>query len=272
MSTGTRWQRARGHLRRRQLDLFVVGCGKSGTTSLARMFDDYRSGHEVGATRLLPLSTDVLVGRRSPDSSRAKFELRRRHVRYKLEVDSAPFLVPFARTLARIYPHARFVLPIRDCFSWLDSQVDWQHRFPQAPGSLRHERRQALFTPSEFEYAAEDRPLRSLGVLPVAAYLQSWTDVNTAVLDTVPADRLLVVRTEDLDDSTERLATFAGVPPASVHRAHANRNDERSHLVARVPTSFVVEQARTRCSSLMEQYWGPDWPALVTRIAPAPRD
>ncbi len=100
----------------------------------------------------------------------------------------------------------------------------------------------------------------------VSSYLRWWVAWNESVLRAVPPDRLLVVRTEDLDGSAAVLARFAGVPESTVHPAHANHRTRRLALLSGVPASFVEEQARRHRGAPMERFWGPDWPDLVARL------
>jgi hypothetical protein len=237
-------RRLPAHPRRRRLHVYGVGTGKSGTTTLARMFGEYRAAHEVDPARMVPISTAVIDGDLALDSRRVRFELRRRRARFHLEVDSAPFLNPLTESLAALFPDARFVLTLRDCFSWLDSTVEWERLIPTQDVPLFAPMRTALYRQYPNDFALEEAPLRDAGLRPVANYLRVWAKRNTAVLRGVPAARLLVVRTEDLSGSAESLARFAGVPVRTVHAAHANANSVRSRVLADVPREFIVERAR----------------------------
>jgi len=254
-----------GHLRRRRLHLYGVGLGKSGTTTLTRMFSEYRAAHEVGAERFVPVTVGVLSGQYAPDSRRVRFELRRRDVRFHLEVDSAHFLNPVAETLASLFPEARFVLTLRDCFSWLDSTVEHDFRDPE-PDALWAPLRAVQNGSLGAFFAPEEAPLRDAGLPPVASLLRRWAKRNRTVLDGVPSERLLVVRTEDLSGAADTLARFAGVPVGTVHPAHANANVDHGGVLSEVPREFIVERALQHCAGLMEKHWGPDWTDLQDRL------
>ena len=234
---------------------------------MARMFDSYRAAHEVDLARLERLATAAFTGELEADSERARAELRRRSRRFHLDVDVAGLLSPFAGTLARLYLDAKFILLIRDCFSWLDSRIE---KNIGNPGHVSSAIYAARYMRQVDPFQREEAALRDAGMLPIASYLRAWAEVSEGVLRDVPADRLLVVRTEDLDQSAGVLARFAGVPEHRVTPAHANHRSSRRGLLADVPPSFVVAQAREHCSGLMARYWGPDWPDLANRL-PASR-
>ena len=260
--------RARAHLQPRRLRLYGTGNGRSGTTTLARMFRAYRVAHEIDQERSWVLATRVLTGEWDVNSWRVRSALRRRDLRYHLEVDVAGHMAPLAPALAQMHDDARFVLLVRDCFSWLGSVVDQRSIIPRDRGrryfQAKYQRHGATFAP-------EESALREADVFPVASFLQGWADGIQRVLDGVPAERLLVVRTEDIDTSVELLARFAGVPASTLQPNHANRNSSPVGLVGEVPTEFVVAQARAHCAPIMERYWGPDWTDLACRLPESSR-
>jgi hypothetical protein len=228
------------------------------------MFGWYRAAHEADRLRTQALATRVLLGELDADSARVRAALRRRSVRYNLEVDVAGFMSVFAGTLAHLYADAKIVLLIRDCFSWLDSAADQRQRAVDADVTQRY--LHAKYLRHGDQFASDEVVLEEAGLVPISSWLQSWAEVNQRVLDAVPPDRLLVVRTEDLDASAEVLARFAGVPESTVRPMHANRNPSPTGLLGQVPAEFVLERAREYCAPLMERFWGTDWCDLATRL------
>jgi hypothetical protein len=158
---------------------------------------------------------------------------------------------------------------LRDCISWLDSRVEWDRKLPPDTVPVLAPLREARYGRYPEHFAPEEAVLREAGLRPLASYLRAWTDENAGVVRDVPAERLLVVRTEDLDGAAGTLARFAGVPEGTVHPVHANANADRVGLLAEIPREFVVERAQQHCTALMARFWGPDWCALQDRL-PAP--
>jgi Sulfotransferase domain len=233
------------------------------------MFGSYRAAHEINRDRVRAVGARVLTGELDADSARVRAELRRRSMRYHLEVDVAGHMAVFAGPLARMYSDARFVLLIRDCFSWLDSVVDQQLR-SLSEGRVRDAYYQAKYLRYDDTFDRAEAPLRDAGLIPIASWFRGWAEANQRVLGAVPPDRLLVVRTEDLDDSVAMLAQFAGVPESTIRLVHANRNPSPTGLLGAVPASYVVEQARRHCGPIMERAWGANWTDLCNRIPPHP--
>src|SRR5215831_15548608 len=106
-------RRAAVQVQPRRVHVYNVGCPKTGTTTVSRMFPVYRAAHECNPEGMLPFATAVLNGELASDAPKVRRALRYRSVRFHLEVDAASFLTPFTSTLVELYPKARFVLTIR---------------------------------------------------------------------------------------------------------------------------------------------------------------
>src|SRR5262245_1998795 len=112
-----------GHNRVRRTRLYCVGTGKSGTHSIASMFSkNVRAGHEPEAVPLM----EKFIAWKGARLDEAQFTqwLRARDRRLALEVDSSTLNRDIAGILVREFPGARFVLTIRDCYSWCNSHMN----------------------------------------------------------------------------------------------------------------------------------------------------
>ena len=249
-------------LRRRRFRLYGVGAARSGTTSLTAMLGAYRSAHEVDSQRLIRLAADVHAGDVALDSSHIRRVFRYRSVRFNLEADVAGHLNSFAGPIARLYPDAQLALLVRDCFSWLNSRIELALRRPAVD---------AVRFPASHDgpHHSLEQSLEAAGVRPIASYLRRWADITAGIIDAVPAERLLVIRTEDLDESVPRLAAFIGVAPATIRVVHTNRTTAPTGLLAQVPAAFVVDQAEAvGVPPIMERFWGNEWRSLAESRLP----
>jgi hypothetical protein len=255
--------------RPRRFQLYVVGLGGTGTTTLTDIFGHYRSAHEVDGRRMPPIASAARMGTLSP--RRRHWEMRRRNLRFGLEVDSAAFLTLFVPELARMYPRARFVVLVRDCFTWMDTRIEKWLRNGETLTDLSDWAGPYRWADYGVKFAVEptpdDAPLVHRGLPSVGSLAKRWGAAYEGVLACSPPDRTLVVRTEDLDTSLERLAEFAGVDVATL-RAGVRRNSvaTREHLFSRLAHDHVVREAERYCAPVMEEFWGPDWRALAHRV------
>lgn len=196
---------------------FGVGCAKTGTNSLARMFArDHRSAHEPAKQALLEL---ILTG---AQAGNAEFRAAVRGLLdpLDLEMNASQLNGYIVETLVALYPDAKFVLTIREPAGWVRSFANHQlTRGELARGSLWARFRNLRFL-------GEDRPDGN-ALYTLDQYLGFWLSHNLNVLGVVPCERLLVVRTEHLDAEIPRLAEFLAIDAATIAPARANEGAYR---------------------------------------------
>jgi Sulfotransferase domain len=236
----------------RRLRLYGVGMGKSGTHSLAAVFErDYRAAHEPDAKELMELLFDVWAGVR-PWSAVAQL-LQDRDARLDLEVDASLVNGEVVSDLVALWPEARFVLTVRDPRSWLDSMANH---------SLAHETpdhwtrwRDIRFRADELTHPPEEEALAARGLYTLDGYLGSWARHNRMVLEAVPEERLFVVRTEDLGARLDELAAFAGVPRETLDedRAHEFPAAGRFDVLGELDPGYLQARIDHHCGDLLSR-------------------
>jgi hypothetical protein len=252
----------------RRFHAYCVGTGKSGTHSIAGMFRAaYRTAHEPETGPLIDVIVAELEGRMAGPAV-ARW-LRRRDRRLWLEMDSSGLNAAVIGHLVALFPEARFVLTIRDCYTWLDSllnhQLTRQHQLPPQIAASWRKLREARYPPAVRVYSPGEEVLQENGLYPIGAYLKQWASQNRTVLKTVPPDRLLVLRTDGIGDSAGRLAAFLGIPPDTVDgaQAHLYRRNAEAGMLARIDRSLIEERVAEHCRELMGLYF-PEIPDMTS--------
>jgi Sulfotransferase domain len=232
--------------------LYGVGTGKSGTHSLAAVFErHYRSAHEAEAKELMEVLFEVWAGTRPwSDVSAVLVE---RDARLDLEVDASLVNGEVVSDLVALHPDARFVLTVRDPWSWLDSMAN--HSLAHATPDHWTRWRDLRFRSAELTHPPEEAVLAEHGLYTVDGYLGSWARHNRMVLEAVPADRLFVVRTEDLGARLGQLATFAGVPAATLDasRVHEFPAAGQYGVIAQLDPEYVAERIDHHCGEIQRR-------------------
>ena len=237
-------------IRPRSFTGFVVGNAKTGTSSLHAMFRGaYRSAHEPEAEMLIPVVSDLLRGR--TDVAIEEF-LTKRDARLRLELESSSPLVPVVPHLVRLFPDARFVLTVRDPRSWFASQASHLIRNNEMRGTFWQLWREARFAGHEF--SNHDQPLRDAGLYPLAGFLSWWTRHNQIVLDAVPPERLLIVKTNDIGPRGAQIASFLGADPRKISL-------KNSHMLkglglfdpGLLDDGYLIEQIERFCGPMVRQ-------------------
>lgn len=250
---GRRWTGAGPHVRR--FHAFGVGLAKTGTSSLAECFAEYRSGHEFMFQETVEELGRLAEGRSTALELR-EF-LRRRDAAVGLELDSASFHHFYIEHLLEEFPSAAIVYTVRDCLSWTESFLQMMLRnyarraadgIPEWQLTLGR-LMVGVFDPGAF--ASHARLVRELPDL-VEGYLSYWARANRRVLDVLPAERSLCVRTGGLSSSLPNVARFVGADPARLRpdAFHANAGDYREPLLATLDPAWLSERAREHCGAV----------------------
>lgn len=240
--------------RSRKTHLYCVGTAKSGTSSIGALFgDSLHARHEAESEQVI----DTILKLESGEMSAAALRryLIRRDRRLHLEIDSSQLNFFFLDVLVNLFPDARFILTLRDPFSWVDSFINHQlsrsapHKWPLL--------RDLRFQANAFIHPPEEAVLAENELYTLDGYFSYWASHNRTVLDTVPPERLLVVRTHEISERTSEISAFAGVPAAAANqqRSHVNRARRRYHLLNQIDGAHIHERAEAHCQSLMREYF-----------------
>ena len=250
-------------LRPRRTDLCCCGLSKTGTHSLAGVFEGYKSVHHPDQDLRLGLAIAWLKGELDP--AQARRTLQRRDHALWLEMESSSLGGILIEPLAHACPNKKFILTVRDPLAWCDSWIDHNINRPPDLSSLWGMLDQLRLRAGAFEPTLFDAPLTERGFLPLPCYLQLWTGHNERVLRAVEPDRLLLLRTDEIAKRLPELAAWAGIPVETLR-------SERSWLFAAPKKHGVLAELDPRyLRATLEEQCGP----LMRRLAfavPGDRD
>lgn len=255
---------------KRHCHIYCIGHGKTGTHSLSDLFQrNYRATHEGDAEVLLDLIMDVAAGTLSAAELRHYLFWRDR--RLLTEMDSSGLNIHFLDTLRDLFPQARFILTLRDCHSWLESQLN--HIIARPPANnprVDYSRFQDFHYRWQGEpHPPEETVLERLGLYTLDHFLSTYAWHNHKALDSLPRERLLVVRTHEIRQDAGRIAAFAGVPlqTLDLERAHSYPAKARFDVLGQMDRDYVEDKIRQHCGPLMAE-WFPDFLEKANSGAP----
>ena len=244
-----------GARRVRRARLFGIGIGKTGTNSICKVFSkNVRAVHEAQALPLIRKYIEWQKGGLS-DGQMTDWVCRRDR-EMALEVDASAMNILILDILVREFSDARFVLTVRDCYSWLNSMFNHALRVGQTHPEweelrkLRRGNQKLVHQPGEMV-------LKEHGLMTLDWYLSAWTRHNEKSLATVPPQRLLVVRTNEIRERAAEIAGFAGLPrwALRLHRAHAYQNPLRKELIHQVDRNLLEQKVQEHCRPLMDRFF-----------------
>jgi hypothetical protein len=240
--------------------VYGVGTGKSGTHSIASMFQfQLHVAHEPAVEELINHIVGVETG--SIDRSSTDQFLLERDRRLGLELDSSGLNHWVAGRLVKIFPHSKFILTIREPLSWLDSVINHQlarqdtdaWRSSVAWRKYREFRyRLDLHPHPPEEVALKERNLYSLD-----GYFSGWAQANRMVLDHVPPDRLFVVRTDRISATCDEIAAFIGVPKRPEHKlkSHSFKASKKFGVLELIDPDHLQRRMAAHCRDLVDRFF-----------------
>jgi hypothetical protein len=233
--------------------LYGIGPGKSGTHALASLFTGIAAAHEPETDPLIGTVLDHVSGRCGWEAIDAL--ARDRDARLGLVVDVSNINIFLVDLLVRIAPDARFVLTIRDPYSWLDSLLN--HYLRVTPTAAWRAFADYRFRPDDFPHPPAERILEHSGLYPLAGYLGYWNAHLSKAIEAVPPDRLLIVRTNDIAARASEIASFAGLDEGTVDSSRIDefRNPHKSRIIEEIPSEHVQEQVERHCGPLMRRFF-----------------
>jgi len=238
----------------RKSQLYCVGAAKTGTHSIDSMFNDtIRSSHEADSAevieKVLDLSTD-----RIHEKELVSF-IRERDKRLCLDVDSSQLNFFLLDYLVEEFPKALFLLTIRDCYSWLHSFIN--HSLHRNAGEHWIKIRDYRFRSNELSHPPEEYPLKAKGLYTLDGYLSYWASHNQKVLTSIPEDRLMIVKTNEITERAYKIAEFAGLPKNSIQLTHSHsfHNLAQHSVLQEIQEDYLQAKFEEHCGALMEQYF-----------------
>ena len=106
-------------------------------------------------------------------------------------------------------------------------------------------------------HPAEEARLAAAGLSTVRGYLRYWERHNREVIAAVPAERLLILRLDELDTAQESLAEFLGIAADSLPQSEVRINTRKAKEIELedLGIDYVKQIARQECGELMERFF-----------------
>ena len=234
---------------------FALGPPKSGTTSIARMFENScRTGHE----ELRPETVDAMyqhfLGKISDNDLCHSYTARDKQL--LLDLESNCFLAYRPDLLLSCFPTSQFLITVRQPMSWLDSILDNNVNFPGNKTPTMTQWHEVMFSYSAESVQPEDKPLIDRGLYPLATYLNYWASTYEKCLDSIPKSQRLVVGTNKISQQRENIAAFMGIEikNSAAAPSHANKTTDKHELRNLLDPEYVQQTISTCCDDLIRRY------------------
>ncbi|HEY7791025.1 MAG TPA: sulfotransferase [Vicinamibacterales bacterium] len=234
----------------RRFHVCTVGLPRTGTTSLYTLFEQFRTGNEFMERETIGHCVDRTRG--DLTTSQLEMFLRRRDVEGGLEMDSASFHHLVLDLLIAHRPETKFIFTVRAPYEWANSYLKmllgWHQRFTAAGAEVPEWMAgygTMLFGEFSWAWVASTSSIQRSAHHLADIFVRHWAEANRRVLNLLPRDRALIVRTEELSAQRAAIAAFMGLPVDRLTGPiHSNAGADRRDLLADVGRAWVEERAR----------------------------
>lgn len=247
----------------RKTHIYSTGTAKSGTHSIVALLgNQLRSAIEPESDKVIDLIFDVVAGH--IDDTEFSHYLLERDQRLWLELDSSQLNFFLLSKLIRLFPEAKFILTIRNPYSWLDSFIN--HQLTHGGSDKWIKLRNFRFRPDIYTHQQEELILKEKGLYTLDGYLSYWGYHNRTVINTVPADRLLIVRTDKIPERAEEIAAFVGISSSNLRKeaSHAFKAIAKFGLLDQIDQAYLEDKINKHCGDLIAEFF----PEIQTKHVP----
>ena len=233
---------------------FCVGQAKAGTASLVGLLKPYhRAAHEPEREEIL----EMILLESSGDVDEEKFRayLIERDQRLSLDYDVAWANQFIISHLLAVFPDAKFVVLLRDPFTWLQSIIG--HLLSRDVPADVISFLDWWFKPDRYPHSSQDSKLKNQKVYSIAAFLNAWNQHINICTEVIPSEKRLVLRTHELNKSHWKLGRFLQIPTESINveNGHLNRSIWSGQIDSLVGRDFLNEMVDTICGENMSRYF-----------------
>ena len=238
----------------RRAKAFCVGQAKSGTASLVGLLSaTHRAAHEPEREELL----GMILRESRCDVSADDFQayLVERDGRLDLEYDVAWANQFIVGHLLTVFPSAKFIILIRDSYTWLESVIG--HLISRDVPSDVLAFLKWWFKPERYPHSHHDHSLEEHEIYSIASYLQAWNQHINMCTMSIPPERRLLLRTHEIVHSHQQLAEFLQIPVDSIDsdNGHLNRGTWSNKIESLVGRSYLDEMVHSICGDNMASYF-----------------
>jgi len=245
------WLRSLPPRKSRRFHAYCVGDAKTGTHSVHGIFaTHFRSAHEPEREALVALLE--LEERSSLNHDEKVDFLLKRDRRLNLEMDASAFNRRFVSLYAELFPESKFIMTIRDPYTRTDSLINHMLNNPTT-SELAQRRKDLIFRADQYSHVPEEEVLRERGLHTLDGFLADYAETNASIAGSIPADRLLVVRTDYLGESVTAIARFLDVPEEllDLEKSHTYQARKKYGILANMDPGFVDAKVRAHCADLL---------------------
>jgi hypothetical protein len=223
---------------------------------MAAIFDKhFRAAHEPERDAMRELLRKEESGLIT-DEEKTRY-LFTRDTRLFLEVEAAAFNRRNITQFAGLFPEAKFLVTVRDPYTYTDSVINHLLNHSVALEGDRRGLVGKVMGDEQFSHAPEENELEQLNLHTLDGYLTNYANSTADILRSTAPDRRLVVRTDRIRESVESIAEFLGISSdlLDVSESHAFKAKGKFGVLSRMDPEFVDAKVQEHCLEIMNDFF-----------------
>ena len=239
----------------RRFHAYVVGLPKTGTVSLAGVFGNYRSLHEFHQRETHQMIIELNQGRVSKEEF-SQFIRKRDFLAGFLEMDAAHFNRHYIDLLAEEFPKAKFLCLIRDCYSWVNSCINF-YTHPEKEAMQVSELPNGMPFDLPMGSNSQKEELIKNFHKYIDVPLTFWTTEYKKILEKLPPGRSMIIKTNEISGKLDEIARLLNVSYNSLitEQSHLNKAEYGVDILRSLDKGFLEAKFKEHCSDLMEEFF-----------------
>lgn len=238
-------------MRKRRIHVFCLGAAKTGTTSIAQIYNRVlRTAHEPEVLETTDLVMNSISTRIT--EMQCKELIKNRDRRLNLELESSHPLGYLSPFLVEIFPEAKFIITIREPRSWLKSRINFH--LNKSPSEWK-KYRNFIWSRHHEKYSKEELFLEKSGLYSIDAYLKQYSEQYKMIFESIPKDKLIVVKTDEINNSVDVINKFIGYQGKDVFPIHANKLKDDVGLDNKISSTYIDKKINNHCGWIIDKYF-----------------
>ena len=106
------------------------------------------------------------------------------------------------------------------------------------------------------KHVKEEAILANNGLYTLDGYFSHWRKCNSKILATVPKEKLLIIKTTEINQSIQQIEEFLGIPRGTLpNQVQENVRRKKINILSQIDKDFLEEKANFYCKELMDRYF-----------------
>jgi hypothetical protein len=213
-----------------KLHVYGIGIFKSGTSSLACIFKNYKSVHEYDKSKIFSLIKE------NNEAQIINYLIEKRNTTL-FEVDSSGFNIFIIPHLLTLYTDCKFILTVRNVIDHFDSIISYVNA-GNGLGTATY----VLGEPNSNIPEKEKIVTKHYKIYwPLKIIVELIVKMYCAIIKMISNDRLLVINITDGTDYIHKIASFLNIPSSSLQKCHINKSNNYLKASSLLDTLYIKE-------------------------------